>query len=83
MVYETGSVTLDTADFRTVLSRPDGVASARAIVQHELGHLVGLDHVDDPAQLMHGKNSGLVTDYRAGELQGLAALGSGECFPEV
>ena len=32
---------------------PDGAASVQAIIQHELGHLVGLDHVDDVTQLMN------------------------------
>ena len=46
------------------------------------GTLLGLDHVDDPTQLMHAENSGL-TGFAAGDLAGLALLGSGPCVPEL
>jgi hypothetical protein len=76
--YVTGSVSLDTSDFETILARPDGEAEARAIVMHELGHVVGLAHVDDPAQLMNADNVGL-TNFGPGDLAGLALLGKGRC----
>ncbi|MDP9497989.1 MAG: M10 family metallopeptidase domain-containing protein [Actinomycetota bacterium] len=44
---------------------------------HELGHLVGLAHVEDPGQLMHPQ--GRIAAYGAGDLRGLAAAGSGPC----
>ena len=53
-------------------------ATARAVVMHELAHIVGLDHVDDPAQLMH--EQGQATAFQPGDLAGLARLGAGPCI---
>jgi hypothetical protein len=77
--YVTGMVALDAPQLADVLSRPDGDAQVRAIVMHELAHLVGLDHVEDPNELMHAENSGRV-DFGPGDREGLAALGSGRCY---
>lgn len=79
LVYTTGGVTLDTDAYRTIATRPDGAAEQRAIDLHELGHLVGLDHVPDPTQLMYEENVGQ-PDYAAGDRAGLAELGKGRCF---
>jgi hypothetical protein len=46
-------------------------------VQHELGHVMGLDHVDSPAQLMHPAG-GRMTDFGPGDLAGLAELGAAQ-----
>jgi Matrixin len=82
-VYVTGSVALDAAQFAQLLIRPGGTAAARAIVLHELGHLVGLAHVADPTQLMFPEASPGVVDFAAGDLTGLAQLGAGACIPEL
>jgi hypothetical protein len=82
-VYVSGVVVLDGPDLAELLSQPGGRDVARAIVQHELGHLVGLDHVQDPTQLMYPETGGDLTDYAAGDRRGLAALGQGACFPEI
>ncbi|MEI2637723.1 MAG: hypothetical protein V9F03_01805 [Microthrixaceae bacterium] len=47
-IFVTGTVTLDGPDFASLLQTKQGYAMARAALMHELGHLVGLDHVDDP-----------------------------------
>jgi len=52
-----------------------------AVLRHELAHLVGLDHVDDPTQLMNPVAT--VSTFQAGDLAGLAALGQGACAPGV
>jgi hypothetical protein len=77
--YATGGVTLDAASFAQIDAQAGGAAEERAIVLHELGHLVGLAHVPDAAELMNAENLGLL-DYGPGDLAGLAELGSGPCF---
>lgn len=76
--FVTGQVVLDSAVFARLLQTPKGTLEARAITMHELGHLVGLAHVDDPAELMNAKNDGLL-DFGPGDLEGLAVLGQGRC----
>ena len=60
--------------------RTDGPerANMQAIVDHEFGHVVGLDHVSDPGELMYQSNVGM-TDYGPGDLEGMARLGSIPC----
>jgi len=82
-VYVTGSVTLDGEDIGALAAVPATQPTARGIVTHELAHLVGLDHVDDPTQLMYPSTQLHVTDLAAGDLTGLAALGTGGCAPHV
>ena len=77
--YVSGTVHLDAPAMATILARPDGRDLARAVVMHELAHLVGLDHVDDPGELMYADNVG-VTGFGPGDREGLAALGSGDCL---
>lgn len=78
-VYTTGIVALDTPQLVELMAGPDGRAQARAIVTHELAHVVGLGHVDDQQELMHAENVGQTT-FRPGDREGLAALGAGRCF---
>lgn len=82
LVFVTGVVQLDAAWFADALATTEGTTAARAVVLHELGHLVGLGHVGAPDQLMHPAGAGPV-DFAAGDLQGLAALGRGECEPAL
>ncbi|TYP86434.1 matrixin family metalloprotease [Blastococcus xanthinilyticus] len=82
-VYVTGTVSLDAGQLPAILAEPDGAASVRAVVLHELGHLVGLSHVDDDRELMYPEARRSFTAFAAGDLAGLAVLGDGPCVPEL
>ena len=73
-----GTVIIDTSDVRDLLTTPAEQARTRAVIMHELGHVVGLDHVSDPRELMFPAAT-YVTGWGPGDLQGLAAVGAGPC----
>lgn len=75
-----GRVVLDGPDLAAMLERPGGADQARAIVLHELAHVLGLDHVDDPGELMHPLTRER-SDLGPGDRQGLALLGQVACRP--
>lgn len=81
-VYVTGQVQLDAPALTETLAFPDGPALVRAVIMHELAHVVGLDHVNDPTQLMYAENSGRL-DFGEGDRAGLALLGRGKCVPRI
>ena len=76
--YVTGTVTLDTEAFQLITGELGGDAAAQAIIDHEFGHLVGLDHVEDAGELMYADNIGR-RDWGPGDLAGLSRLGRGGC----
>lgn len=83
-VYVSGQTVLDAEDLGALLDQPGGQIAVQAVMQHELGHLVGLDHVADPTQLMYSEGDpSKASDWGNGDLAGLSQLGSGECFPDL
>lgn len=80
--YVTGAVVLDAPQLRQ-FSQQGGTAAVRAVIAHELGHVVGLAHVDDGSQLMYRESRPNLTRYQAGDLRGLARLGDGACHPNL
>jgi len=81
LVYVSGEVVLDAPDLSPAKTPDRGVAEA--IVMHELGHLVGLDHTSDRKQIMFSESQFNVKKFGVGDLRGLAALGTQACFPSV
>ncbi|WP_456817330.1 matrixin family metalloprotease [Cellulomonas sp. URHB0016] len=81
--YVTGAVTIDAEELGRLLAAPNGSGVAIGVLTHELGHLVGLAHVDDATQLMYPRTSANVTTFGAGDRAGLALLGSGACARDV
>ncbi|NKX51317.1 peptidase [Arthrobacter deserti] len=81
-VLVTGQVRPNATALAARLREPGGAAAVRATIQHELAHVVGLGHTSDQSQLMAQTSSGR-TDFGAGDLVGLAALGTGPCAPGI
>lgn len=77
--FDTGAVTLDGPQLAEVLRGPGGWAAARGVVLHELGHLVGLGHVDAEDELMQPRGQAGLDDWGQGDREGLAALGGDVC----
>jgi hypothetical protein len=80
-VFVTGQVTLDGPTLAED-GQQGGGAEIQAVLMHELAHLVGLDHVSDPTQLMHDDNLGQRA-FGDGDKAGLARLGVGRCMPRL
>jgi hypothetical protein len=73
-----GTIALSIDAYRA-LEVPGGREQQLAILLHELGHVLGLAHVDNPGELMHDDNIGKA-GYGPGDLEGLRRLGQGPCF---
>lgn len=80
--HVSGKIALDVDDLARLMGAPGGSDMVRAVIMHEIGHVLGLGHVDDPAQLMY-EFGGNLTDWGPGDLRGLHALATGECHPEI
>jgi len=59
----------------------EGPSARGPVFLHELGHIAGLAHVDDPGQLMY-PYSGSATRFGAGDVAGLHALAAEACPQE-
>jgi hypothetical protein len=77
--YLGGAIALKRSWFAEHSAHHD-TALEQAVVMHELGHVLGLDHVDDRGELMYPSTGARLT-YGPGDLAGLAVLGAGHCGP--
>lgn len=75
--YVAGTIALSSDYYGELALRGDH-DQALAVLLHEFGHVLGLDHVDSPTELMHHDNLGQST-LGPGDLQGLRLLGQGPC----
>lgn len=77
--YVTGQAVLNSDVIDRYLAEPGGEAMARAIAMHELGHVVGLGHVDDKREIMYPRAQREQLEFGPGDRRGLALLGQGPC----
>lgn len=80
--FVTGSLDLDAPQIAGELERPEGSDYATAVILHELAHVMGLEHVDDPLQLMYPE-IGTPDGLAAGDLNGLYQLGKTTCRKDL
>jgi hypothetical protein len=81
--YVTGQITLNPERDDLVPGTADRATSWGATVLHELAHIVGLDHVDDPDELMHVHPGRGPVELGPGDRAGLRAVGEGGGCVEV
>jgi matrixin len=76
--YVSGIVYFDAPDLLRIVRQQNGPAEVHEIALHELGHLVGLDHVSSNQEVMYAHVTSL-PHYGVGDRRGLAELGAGAC----
>lgn len=73
-----GVVILDGPDMLALLASGSRTDIAVSVAMHEVAHVVGLGHVENPAEIMNATNTSL-TEWGPGDLAGLAIAGAGPC----
>ena len=81
-VYVSGWMDLD-ADWTAAWISKGGEQYVRAMMLHELGHLIGLDHTAAQGMLMNVTGSGGGLTFSPDELRGIESLGAGPCHRDI
>jgi len=79
--YVTGLLFLDKPQMANIIKSSKGESPALDVVLHELGHVMGLTHVE--GQLMAPHISSTFRGLQVGDKTGLARLGAGKCAPAL
>jgi len=82
--YTSGAIVVD-AEAR-MSDDFDGRYSLGMVMMHEAGHLMGLGHVKDPAEVMFSDRSTYpqpIEEWGPGDTEGLQRLGTGGCMDPV
>jgi hypothetical protein len=77
--FTTGQAVFDGPQLEQLYQGKDGPARVRAVMMHELAHVVGLGHVSSPREVMQPSGS-TMTEWGPGDRAGLAQLGNGSCI---
>lgn len=82
-IYVTGMVDLETIALDEYMSSKGDNSKVIAVILHELGHVMGLDHSEGPWEIMYPEANMQVTKLGLGDKSGLSILGSQPCHPEL
>jgi hypothetical protein len=77
--YVTGRIALDTPQLTRELHGPHGADGVRGVIVHELGHVVGLGHVDDGNEIMN-KSARRDGHLGPGDRIAFGQVGAGPCY---
>jgi len=75
-VCVTGAVQLDATKLGNELASRQGNLRVQAVFLHEIGHVLGLDHVKRPSPADVPPRGGTLIDYGPGDLTGLGTCAS-------
>ena len=82
-IYVSGIVDLESGALKEFMSTKKDDSKVKAVILHELGHVMGLDHTDGPWEIMYPEANLQVFKLGLGDISGLSILGSQPCHPEL